>query len=264
MADVLAHNERAAATWGSGGRDYDRISESVADALAHVVSRILPQPGERFLDVATGTGWTARLLASRGAAVTGVDIGSGVIEAAKALATDIDFRVGDAEALPFGENSFDAVTSTFGVMFVARPEAAARELARVCKSGARLGLVTWAPGGTVAGIFQTMRPYMPPLPPNPPPSPFEWGRPERVRELLGDAFDLRFETGTTTLRMPDGPSVWELFVEGYGPTKALAASCDAQRRENLRRDFIAFHERYRGDLGIAMPRDYLLTIGSRK
>ena len=168
MESVLAHNERAATTWGSGGRDYDHISEGVADALAHVVSRILPQPGERFLDVATGTGWTARLLASRGAAVTGVDIGSGVIEAAKALAPDIDFRVGDAEALPFDENSFDAVTSTFGVMFVARPEVAARELARVCKSGARLGLVTWVPGGTVAGIFQTMRPYMPPLPPNPP------------------------------------------------------------------------------------------------
>jgi hypothetical protein len=82
--------------------------------------------------------------------------------------------------------------------------------------------------------------------------------------LLGDGFDLRFETGTTTLRIPNGPSVWELFVEGYGPTKALAASCDAQRRENLRRDFIAFHEHYRGDLGVAMPRDYLLTIGLRK
>jgi len=82
--------------------------------------------------------------------------------------------------------------------------------------------------------------------------------------LIGDAFDLRFETGTTTLRMPDGESVWELFVEGYGPTKALAASGDAQRRESLRRDFIAFHERYRSDLGIAMPRDYLVTIGSRK
>ena len=62
MPNVLAHNERAAATWGSGGRDYDRISESVSDALAHLVNRIAPQPGERFLDVATGTGLTARLL----------------------------------------------------------------------------------------------------------------------------------------------------------------------------------------------------------
>jgi len=125
MANVLSHNEGAAATWGSGGRDYDRISEGVSDALAHLVNRIDPQPGERFLDVATGTGWTARLLSSHGAAVTGIDIGAGVIEAAKALATEIDFRVADAEALPLEDASFDAVTSSFGVMFVAQPEIAA-------------------------------------------------------------------------------------------------------------------------------------------
>src|SRR5215469_6711044 len=264
MANVLSNNERAAATWGSGGRDYDRISEFVSDALTHLVNRIIPQPGERFLDVGTGTGWTARLLSSRGATVTGVDIGAGVIEAAKTLAAEIEFRVADAEALPFEDASFDAVTSTFGVMFVAQPEIAAHEIARVCKSGGRLGLLTWVPEGTVTGFFQMMRAYMPPAPPNPPPSPFEWGRPERVLELLGDTFELRFETGTTTLRMPTGESVWELFVNGFGPIKTLAASCDPERREQLKQDFIAFHKRYRTDLGIAMPRDYLVTIGRRR
>jgi SAM-dependent methyltransferase len=223
MANILPHNERAAATWGSGGRNYDRIMEFGADALAHLVNRLLPQPGERFLDVATGTGLTARLLSSRGATLVGVDFGAGVIEAAKALAPDIEFRVADAESLPFEDSSFDGITSTFGVMFVAQPEIAAREIARVCKRGGRLGLLTWVPEGTVTRIFQTMRPYMPPPPANPPPSPFEWGRPERVRELLGDAFELQFEPGTTILRMPDGESVWELFVNGYGPTKTLAA-----------------------------------------
>ena len=138
MENILAHNEGAAATWGSGGQDYDRISEFVSDALTHLVNRIDPRPGERFLDVATGTGWTARLLSSRGATVTGVDIGAGVIEAAKALAPDIAFQVADAEALPFEDANFDAVTSTFGVMFVAQPQIAARELARVCKKGGRL------------------------------------------------------------------------------------------------------------------------------
>ena len=264
MADVLSHNERAAATWGSGGRDYDRISEFVSDALAHLVNRIDPQQGERFLDVATGTGLTARLLSSRGATVTGVDIGAGVIEAAKTLGPDIDFRVADAEAQPFADASFDAVTSTFGVMFVAQPQIAAREMVRVCRTGGRLALLTWVPEGAVTGKFQTMRPYMPPPPANPPPSPFEWGRAERIQELLGDAFELRFETGTTTLRMPDGESVWELFVNGFGPIKTLAASIDPERREQLKRDFIAYHERYRTDLGIAMPREYLVTIGYRR
>jgi hypothetical protein len=109
-----------------------------------------------------------------------------------------------------------------------------------------------------------MQPYMPPPPANPAPSPFEWGRPERIVELLGGAFDLGFETGTTTLRMANGESVWELFVNGFGPIKSLAASLNSERREQLKQDFIAFHERYRTDLGIAMPRDYLVTVGHRR
>src|SRR6478752_6687327 len=91
---------------------------------------------------------------ARGADVTGVDIGTGVIEAAQELATDIDFRLGDAEELEFPDGSFDVVTSKFGVMFVTRPEDAAREVARVCKKGGRLGLCTWAPGGTIEEWFQ--------------------------------------------------------------------------------------------------------------
>jgi len=263
ITTVRPHNEKAAAAWGSGGAVYDRVSETIADALDHVVARVAPQPGEKCLDVATGTGWTARRLKARGASVTGVDIGSGVIEAAKKLAPDIDFRVGDAEELAFPVGSFDVVTSTFGVMFVARPEDAARELARVCRKGGRLGIATWPPGDTVEGLFRVMRPYMPPPSATPPPSPFEWGKPERVRELLGGAFDLKFETGVTTLRMPSGKAVWDLFVGGYGPTKTVAAACDPKRRQELERDFIAYHEKFSNDLGIAMPREYLVTIGIR-
>ena len=107
-----------------------------------------------------------------------------------------------------------------------------------------------------------MKPYMPP-PPNPaPPSPFEWGRPERVTELLGGDFDLRFETGTTVLRMPSAEYVWRVFSEGYGPTKMLHRTTD--RKDDLRRDFIAFHDAHRTELGVAMPRDYLVVIGARR
>jgi SAM-dependent methyltransferase len=261
---IRPHNEKAAATWSSGGAAYEKVSETIADALQHVVDRLNPQPGEKCLDVATGTGWTARLLKSRGADVAGVDIGAGVIEAAKTLATDIDFRIGDAEELEFSNASFDAVISTFGVMFVARPEDAARELARVCRNGGRLGICSWPPGDTVEGLFHVMRPYMPPPPPNPPPSPFEWGKPERLRELLGGEFDLRFEKGVTTLRMPSGKAVWDLFVEGYGPTRTLAAACDSKQREEMERDFMAYFDGFANELGVAMPREYLVTIGLRR
>jgi SAM-dependent methyltransferase len=263
ITSVRSHNEKAAAAWGSGGAAYDRVSETIADALDHVVARMAPQPGEKCLDVATGTGWAARRLKARGTGVTGVDIGAGVIEAAKKLAPDIDFRVGDAEELVFPTGHFDVVTSTFGVMFVARPEDAARELARVCRKGGRLGLCTWLPGDTIEGLFKVMRPYMPPPPAAPPPSPFEWGKPERVRELLGGAFDLKFEKGVTILRLPSGKAVWDLFVDGYGPTKTVAAACDAKRRQELERDFIAYHDKFANDLGVAMPREYLVTIGVR-
>lgn len=97
-----------------------------------------------------------------------------------------------------------------------------------------------------------------------PPSPFEWGNPERIQQLLGASFNLRFETGTTVLREPSSQAVWELFVTGYGPTKALAAMLDPQRLESLKQDFIAFHDGFGTDLGVAMPRDYLVTVGIRK
>jgi SAM-dependent methyltransferase len=264
VQSIRPHNQQAAATWSAGGRDYDKISEHTADAIEHLVRRILPHSGERFLDIATGTGWTARCLAAHGADVVGIDLGEGVVEAAKALAPSIDFRVGDAESLEFEDESFNGVTSTFGIMFAARPEDAAKELTRVCKKGGRIGLLTWQPGGAVEGLFGVMRPYLP-LPLSPvPPSPFEWGRRERVQALLANAFSLKFETGTTTLRAPSGQAAWDLFIAGFGPTKTVAATLEPRRRAEFRHDFIQFHEHFCGELGVAMPREYLVTVGVKR
>ncbi|HET6203411.1 MAG TPA: class I SAM-dependent methyltransferase [Planctomycetota bacterium] len=265
MTGIQPHNRGAAATWDAGGRGYDRISATIADSIEHAVLRLDPKRGERVLDVATGTGWAARRCAARGASVVGVDLGAELVAAAAALTKDagVEFRVADAEGLPFEEGSFDAVLSTFGVMFASRPDAAAGELARVCRRGGRVAVAAWTPDSTVAGLFQVMRPYR--KPPSPaPPSPFEWGRRERVSELLGGAFDLRFEEGTSPLREPSGEAVWHLFRAGYGPTKSLFESLDAARQEALQRDFVAFHEGFRTELGIAMPRHYLLAVGVRR
>jgi SAM-dependent methyltransferase len=263
---VLAHNEKAGATWGSGGAAYDAISELIADSIEHLLARVDVKPGERVLDLATGTGWTARRLAQKGARVTGVDIGAGVIAAAqdfaKRASLEIVFQVGDAERVTLPDGAFDVVTSTCGVMFASNPEAVAGELARLCRRGGRVGLTTWPVGGTIERLFQVMRPYMPAPPVPPPPSPFLWGDPKRVTALLGRDFELVFEPATTVLRAPSAERVWEVFSTGYGPTKALWQS--VTDKEGLRRDFIAMHDEYRTPAGIAMPRDYLMVVGTRR
>jgi SAM-dependent methyltransferase len=265
---IQPHNEKPASVWSSGGADYDQVSRGIADSIEHCVLRLAPQRGERILDLATGTGWTSRLVARRGANVIGVDIAADLLAAARERAKveglNVEYRIGDAEKLTFGDGEFDAVVSTCGVMFASRPEAAAAEIARVTRGGGRVALTTWLPDSNLFKMFLVMKPYMPP-PPNPAaPSPFEWGNDARVREVLGPAFDLRFERGTSFYREPSGEAAWNTFSTSYGPTKSLAASLDEDRRTSLRRDFIAFHDGFRTELGICVPREYLLSLGKRQ
>ena len=132
-ASIQLHNERSAAVWNSGGEAYDGISRQIGTALEHCVARLDPKPGEKILDLGTGTGWTSRLVARRGADVVGADIAGDLLAVATERASreglDIEYRIGDAEKLPFPDQAFDGVISTFGVMFASRPEAAAAELA---------------------------------------------------------------------------------------------------------------------------------------
>lgn len=265
---IQPHNQRPAAVWSSGGSAYDQISRGIADSIEHCVLRLDPQPGERILDLSTGTGWTSRSVARRGARVTGVDIAADLIAAAQSTAKEealaIEYRIGDAESLPFADGEFDAVISTCGVMFASRPESAAAELARVCRKGGRIALTTWLSDSNLFKMFQVMKPYMAP-PPNPaPPSPFAWGQTARIGELLGGSFELKFEKGVSFYREPSGEAAWRTFSTGYGPTKSLAASLNETKRSELRRDFIAFHDGFPTDLGICVPREYWVTLGVKR
>lgn len=265
---IRPHNAAPSAAWSSAGRAYDEVSRGIADAIEHCIERLGPQPSERVLDVATGTGWTARRLAESGVSVTAVDFAPDVVAAAEELAEarnlDITFETGDAEDLPYGDGSFDAVISTFGVMFVQRPEDAARELARVCRKGGRLALATWTADGNVFEMFKVMKAYLPKSTGTPPPSPFEWGKPERIGELLGDDFDLTFEKGKSFYREPNGLAAWETFSTGYGPLRTLAGKLDEATREQLKQEFVAFHDGFATELGICVPRDYWVVTGERR
>jgi SAM-dependent methyltransferase len=259
----------AATSWGATGSAYERFSEHFADALFHCVQRLAPAPGESVLDVATGTGWTARLSAARGAGVTGVDYSEELIAAARKIARDhgvsIAFDVGDAHQLPYSDGIFDAVVSTFGVIFARQPEVVAQELVRVCRPGGRLALAVWSSDCTLGKLArEVFSVYSPPPPDPPPPSPYAWGSEVRMKELLEPGFKLQFERGCTVLREPDGESVWRLWKETHGLTVTRLEALDDESRVAFRDAFIEFHERYRTELGIAMPRDYLIAIGTRR
>jgi ubiquinone/menaquinone biosynthesis C-methylase UbiE len=195
--------ERHSAMWGSG--PYQRVTDTIADIHERVVERLDPQPGTRWLDLACGTGAVAERAAARGAQVTGVDLAPALIETARErageLGLDIDYRVGDCERLELPDASFDTVSSTCGVMFSPDHTATARELARVTRPGGRLALVNWTPTGGVARMFAMMAPFQPAPPPS---SPFDWGNEERVKELLGDWFELELEQGISTLNVASG------------------------------------------------------------
>ena len=263
---VLAHHHAAATMWGRGGKHYDDVSFAVSDALAHAAHRLNARPGERILDVATGTGWSARNVARTGAAVTAVDISQELLAAARELSGHIRpaiaFREGDAECLPFEERAFDGIISTFGVMFAFDQAKAADELARVCRPGGRLALTTWAAEGSVAEFFAIIARHSDAPPP--PLSPLAWGDPTHVGKLLGKAFDLKFERGLSNGYHRSTEDIWELYTRSFGPLKQLVASFPAVRVDQLRRDVDAYHRRYAVPAGLHVKREYLLTIGRRR
>jgi SAM-dependent methyltransferase len=255
--------QKQSVIWGNG--PYQRITETIADLQDRAVERLDPRPGDRWLDLACGTGATAERACSSGATVTGVDLSPALIETAKeragGLNLEVDYLVGDVERLTFEDASFDKVSSTCGVMFAPDHQATANEIARVTKPGGRIALVNWTPTSGMAKVFKVMAPYQPAPPPS---NPFEWGDEGHVRDLFGDSFELEFEPGVSTLRVPSGEDYWELFSTSYGPTKTLADNL-GDRREDLHRDWVDFFDtNHRDDGEIVHPREYLLVHGTRR
>ena len=225
--------QRQSLMWGNG--PYQRITETLVDIHELVLARLDPKPGERWLDLACGTGAVAERAARAGADVVGIDLAPALIESAQERSEqqslEIEYRVGDCERLDdVADKEFDIVSSTCGIMFAPDHEAAARQLARVVRSGGRIGLANWTPEGGLGQMFRMMAPFQPSPPPS---SPFDWGREERVRELLGEAFELEIEEHVSTLETRDGEEYWQLFSTSYGPTNYCVGrelACHHHRR----------------------------------
>ena len=256
-----------AIVWGSG--PYEQIAKTLAPMHDALVSSLDPQPGEHWLDVATGTGGVAMRAARAGAHVQGIDFAPALIETARRLAAErereleVDFDVGDAEGLPYRDAAFDVVASAVGVVFAPDHTAAARELARVCRPGGRLGLTAWRPAGGVGDFFRVMAQFQDPAPSDAG-SHFDWGRREFVRARLGSTFELEFEELDCPYMPDSGEAAWTELSSAYGPTKALAESLPPRRLAELRRAVVEFYEQLRNDAGVCHSRTYLLVIGRRR
>lgn len=264
VGHILPQNERAAAMWSAGARGYDRISCQTADAIEHCVERLAPQPGQRILDVATGTGWAARRVAKRGASVTAVDFSEALINAARELDRSglIDFRVGDAECLAITDNEFDGVISTFGVMFCRDPVRASRELIRVCKPGGKLALVHWDDHGAAAELCRLIHRHEL-VAATAGTFSVDWTRDDQLCVRFGSSGDVQVERAVSFYREADETAAWDALVSGYGPVAKLNEQLPAHALAELQRDIIRHYARHSTPAGILVPRPYVVAIATR-
>ncbi|BBZ17299.1 class I SAM-dependent methyltransferase [Mycolicibacterium gadium] len=260
------------ALWASG--DYAAVAAELIPALGvELVRASGVKPGDHVLDVAAGSGNAAIPAAEAGAIVTASDLTPELFDAGRAIATrrgvELEWVEADAEALPFADNSFDAVISCVGVMFAPHHQAAADELVRVTRRGGTIALLSWTPEGFIGNLFKTMKPYAPPPPPGASPAPL-WGSEDHVRELFGDRVsDLTMWRQTVMLDHCTEPTQFrEYWKSNYGPTiAAYRFNADAPDRiEALDRDFLEFLTSWnRGDDQRAVwEAEYLLTTATKR
>ena len=253
---------RLGEVWSSA--PWERVAPMLAPVHEQLVRLLEPQPGLRWLDVATGTGAVAQLAARAGAVVTGVDLAPGLIETAQRLAAEqgleIVFEVGDAEALPVAHASFDVVSSSMGIIFAPDHAAVARELARVTKPGGRVGFTAWREG---SGFQPVTRKYAPPLEPGQGDS-IDWAREEYAEQLLGDHFELTFDKGDAPMTGQSGEDVFQLLVQSAGPMKARAENLPQDEFERFHAEFVDLFEQHRHGDSVSVPAPYLVICGLRR
>jgi ubiquinone/menaquinone biosynthesis C-methylase UbiE len=265
--DLAAIKQRQQATWASG--DYHMIGTQILIVSELLIEELDLHSTEHVLDVATGSGNAALAAARRGCAVTGLDYVPALLDRARRRAEaeglEPEFIEGDAEALPFGDGSFDVVSSVFGAMFAPDQEQTASELARVCRHGGRIGLVAHTPEGFIGQLFKTNARHVPP--PAGVRSPIQWGTEERLRELFGDTIaELRVEKRHFVFRYRSPAAYLEYWRRFYGPTLKSFEAVGDDGRAALESDLLDLIARFnRADDGtMVVPSEYLEAVIVRR
>lgn len=253
--------------WSSGnysaiGVTLQIVGESLCEALDI-------RSSARVLDVAAGNGNVSLAAARRACDVTSTDYVSDLLDRARERANaerlPIKFQLADAEALPFPDNSFDYVVSTFGVMFAPDQERAASELLRVCKSGGKIGLANWTPGGFVGNLFKVVGTHV--APPSGVQSPARWGVLDNLRQWFGAGVStVNAESRLFTFRQTS-PGAWvDLFRTAYGPTLKAFEALDAAGQAALHADLEVLISKFNksGDTTMVVPAEYLEVVAMKR
>lgn len=263
MLDFEAIKTRQQATWASG--DFGQVGvrlQIVGESLCEAVDL---RAGERVLDVAAGNGNASLAAARRFAEVTSTDYVPALLEQgrlrAEADRLAITFEVADAERLPFPDESFDVVLSSYGVMFAPNQGRAAAELLRVVKPGGRIGLANWTPEGFLGRLFKVMNRFVPP--PAGLASPMAWGTEPRLVELFGpQASDIRTTRKMYVFRYRSAEHWVEFFRTYYGPTHKAFAALDEAGQQALHASLVEFlrsENTHSGD-ALVVPAEYLEVV----
>ncbi|MBI3897634.1 MAG: class I SAM-dependent methyltransferase [Gammaproteobacteria bacterium] len=251
------------ATWASGdfaviGITLQIVGESLAEA-ADIGA------GERVLDVAAGNGNATLAAARRFAEVTSTDYVEALLAKGAARASaeglNVTFKVADVEALPFADESFDAVLSTFGAMFTPDHRKPASEMLRVVRSGGRIGLANWTPEGFIGQLFKVIGKHLPP--PAGLESPALWGTEPHIVQLFGgDAADIRSTRKMFNFRYKSAAHWMQIFRDYYGPTLKAFAALDLAGQSKLEADITELLERMNvaGRDSLVVPAEYLEVV----
>lgn len=257
--DLAALKQRQQGTWAAG--DYAVIGTTLQIVGETLCEALDLRAGQSVLDVAAGNGNATLAAARRWCEVTSTDYVPALLERGRARAgaegLRVKFQPADAEALPFDDDSFDVVISTFGVMFTPDQDAAAREMLRVCKPGGRIGMANWTPASFIGQVFKTLGRHIPPMPGVK--SPALWGTEARLNEMFAADGSVQATPRSFVFRYRS-PEHWlEVFRTWYGPVHKAFASLPAGGQAALERDLLALIDSLNQAKGGAMvvPSEYL-------
>ncbi|MDB5575824.1 MAG: SAM-dependent methyltransferase [Bradyrhizobium sp.] len=267
QVDLGALKTRQQGAWSSG--DYAVVGTTLQIVGEELCEALDIHAGQKVLDVAAGNGNATLAAARRWCDVVSTDYVPGLLERGRLRAAadglSIEFKEADAEALPFADGSFDAVVSTFGVMFTPDQDQAAAEMLRVCRSGGKIGLANWTPDGFIGQLFKTLGKYLPP--PAGARSPALWGTRARITEMFGpSALVINAVPRNFMFRYRSPEHFLEIFKNYYGPMLKAFAALDATNQQGLRDDLLALIGRMnRAEDGtMIVPSEYLEIVITRR